>query len=59
MCATNNSDIPFDFGFTAVDEDELDRVVGTLYATVERIFPTIIRIGFASHFADWVIAKRQ
>jgi hypothetical protein len=35
-----------------VDEDELDRVVGTLYATVERIFPIIIRIGFASHFAD-------
>ena len=35
-----------------VDEDELDRGVGTLYATVERIFPTIIRIGFASHFAD-------
>ena len=35
-----------------VDEDELDRVVGTLYATVERIFPTIIRLGFASHFAD-------
>ena len=35
-----------------VDEDELDRVVGTLYATVEHIFPTIIRIGFASHFAD-------
>ena len=35
-----------------VDEDELDRLVGTLYATVERIFPTIIRIGFASHFAD-------
>ena len=35
-----------------VDEDEVDRVVGTLYATVERIFPTIIRIGFASHFAD-------
>lgn len=24
MCATNNSDIPFDFGFTAVDEDDLD-----------------------------------
>ena len=35
-----------------VDEDELDRVVGTLYATVERIFPVIIRIGFARHFAD-------
>jgi hypothetical protein len=35
-----------------VDENELDRVVGTLYATVERIFPVIIRIGFARHFAD-------
>jgi hypothetical protein len=27
-------------------------VVGTLYATVERVFPAIIRIGFASKFAD-------
>ena len=35
-----------------VDEEELDRVIGTLYATVERIFPVIIRIGFASRFAD-------
>jgi hypothetical protein len=35
-----------------VDEPELDRVVGTLYATVERVFPSIIRIGFASKFAD-------
>lgn len=35
-----------------VDEDELDRVVGTLYATVERVFPSIIRIGFASRFAS-------
>lgn len=33
-----------------VDEDELDRVIGTLYATVERVFPSIIRIGFASRF---------
>ena len=41
-----------EFPLRMVDEDELDRVVGTLYATVERIFPTIIRIGFASHFAD-------
>jgi len=24
MCAANNSNIPFDFGFTAVDEDELE-----------------------------------
>lgn len=35
-----------------VEEEELDRVVGTVYATVERIFPVIIRIGFASRFAD-------
>ena len=35
-----------------VVEEELDRVVGTLYATVERVFPVIIRIGFASRFAS-------
>lgn len=35
-----------------VEEKELDRVVGTLYATVERVFPIIIRIGFTSRFAD-------
>ena len=35
-----------------VEEEELDRVIGTVYATVERIFPIIIRIGFASRFAD-------
>ena len=35
-----------------VDETELDRVIGTLYATVERVFPVIIRIGFASRFTD-------
>jgi hypothetical protein len=35
-----------------VEEEELDRVIGTVYATVERIFPVIIRIGFASRFVD-------
>lgn len=35
-----------------LSEEELDRAIGTLYATVELVFPTIIRIGFASHFAD-------
>jgi hypothetical protein len=35
-----------------LDEKELDRVIGTLYATVERVFPIIIRIGFASRFTD-------
>jgi hypothetical protein len=33
-------------------EQELDRIIGTLYAAVERIFPVIIRIGYASRFAE-------
>lgn len=33
-------------------EEEFDRVIGTMYATVERYFPAMIRIGFASRFAD-------
>lgn len=36
----------------ALSEPELDRVVGTLYATVEAVFPVIIRVGFASRFAN-------
>lgn len=35
----------------SLTEDELDRVVGTLWSTVELVFPSIIRIGFASRFA--------
>ena len=35
-----------------LSEQELDRVIGTLYATVELAFSTIIRIGFASRFRD-------
>lgn len=35
-----------------VCEPELDRVVGTLYDIVERAFPSLIRIGFASRFTD-------
>lgn len=35
-----------------LQEQELDRIIGTLYASVERIFPVIIRIGFASRFAE-------
>lgn len=34
----------------AVDDDELDRVVGTIYATVEQCFRPALRIGFASRF---------
>lgn len=35
-----------------INEAELDRVIGTLWSTVEQVFPSIIRIGFASRFAD-------
>ena len=34
----------------ALNEDELDRVVGSLFAFVEQCFPSAIRIGFASRF---------
>lgn len=37
---------------SAVTTDELDRVVGTLYQTVEHAFPAMIRLGFARRFAD-------
>ncbi|MFM8868031.1 MAG: YbjN domain-containing protein [Ilumatobacteraceae bacterium] len=36
----------------ALNEGELDRIVGTMFATVERHFPSLLRIGFASRFAD-------
>jgi hypothetical protein len=35
----------------ALSEAELDRVIGTLYATVEQCFQALLRIGFASRFA--------
>ena len=34
----------------AVDEDELDRILGSLYAWVEQCFRPALRIGFASRF---------
>jgi hypothetical protein len=34
----------------AVTADELDRIIGSLYAYVEHSFPTMIRVGFASRF---------
>jgi hypothetical protein len=34
-----------------VDAEQLDRVLGTLFATVEESFGALIRIGFASRFA--------
>jgi hypothetical protein len=35
----------------ALSEAELDRVIGTLYATVEQCFQALLRIGFASRFS--------
>lgn len=36
---------------TAVDEGQLDRLVGSFYAYVEQCFRPALRIGFASRFA--------
>ncbi|HEY2812451.1 MAG TPA: YbjN domain-containing protein [Acidimicrobiales bacterium] len=35
----------------AVDEDELDRILGSMYAWVEQFFRPALRIGFASRFS--------
>jgi Putative bacterial sensory transduction regulator len=35
----------------AIDDDELDRIVGSLYAYVEQCFRPALRIGYASRFA--------
>lgn len=37
---------------SAVDADEIDRIVGTIYANVESYFGRAIRIGYASRFAS-------
>jgi hypothetical protein len=39
-------------GNDAVDDDELDRVLGSLYMWVERFFTPALRIGFASRFSS-------
>ena len=36
---------------TAVTADELDRVLGTVYTTVEANFPSLLRLAFASRFS--------
>lgn len=36
---------------SAVCADEVDRIVGSMYAYAEQSFPALIRLGFASHFA--------
>ena len=34
-----------------VGKDDIDRILGTVYATVEQTFTPLLRIGFARHFA--------
>ena len=36
---------------TAVSNDELDRILGTFYATIDQCFRSALRIGFASRFS--------
>jgi hypothetical protein len=36
----------------AIDDDELDRILGSLYLWVERFFQPALRIGFASRFSN-------
>jgi len=36
---------------TALDEAELDRIVGSLYSYTEQAFPSLLRLAFASKFA--------
>ncbi len=38
-------------GNSAINRDELDRILGTFYATVERCFLAALHIGFASKFS--------
>ena len=35
---------------SGITEVELDRIIGTLYATVEQCFKPLLRIGFSSNF---------
>ena len=37
---------------TALNEAELDRIIGSLYQYVETNFPTLIRLAFASRFSN-------
>ena len=39
-----------DLPLAALVEGELDRIIGSLYATTELVFQGLLRIGFASHF---------
>jgi Putative bacterial sensory transduction regulator len=38
-------------GNDAIDDDELDRILGSLYTWVEQYFQRMLRVGFASRFS--------
>ena len=40
-----------DLALVALSEHELDRIIGSLYATTEQCYQGLLRIGFASRFA--------
>ncbi len=40
------------FPSAALEEAEVDRIIGSLYAYVERCFRPLLRLAFASRFAD-------
>ncbi len=40
-----------DLPLAALSRDELDRAIGSLYATTEQCFQGLLRIGFASRFS--------
>lgn len=39
-------------GTQVVDKTDIDRILGTIYATVEQTFTPLLRVGFASRFTD-------
>jgi len=40
-----------DLPVSALTEDELDRIIGSLYATTEQCFQSLLRMGFANRFS--------
>ena len=41
-----------ELGTHGVDKTDIDRILGTIYATVEQTFTPLLRIGYASRFTD-------
>ncbi len=41
-----------EIGLATLTEEELDRIIGTVFVTVERYFPALLHLAFASRFAN-------